>query len=98
MDDTVRLTTISTLKAESSYKADSQPKAVATHKGTSVVGTTDSLVVLDGTKKVFSLPVKYQPMSVAISVDGTEVSVGTDVFSFFPFPFFFFFFKKNLIF
>ena len=62
-----------------SFKADSQPKGLAARGNTSVLATTDALIVLDGTKKVFSHPIKYTALAVAISVDGTEVSVGSDV-------------------
>lgn len=78
LDDTVRVNNVSSKTEAGSFKADTQPKGLATHGRTSVLATADSLVVLDGSKKAFSLPIKYQAFSVAISVDGTEVSVGSD--------------------
>jgi len=78
LDDHVRVSHASTLAQVGSFKSETQPKALGSRKGISVVASADSLVVLDGTKKTFSLPIKYQAYSVAISVDGTEVAVGTD--------------------
>jgi len=79
LDDTIRVSTISTKAEAGSYKTDTQPKGLDSRGKVSVVATVDSLVVLDGSKKTFSLPIKYQAFAVAISVDGTEVSVGSDV-------------------
>jgi len=78
LDDHVRISHSSTFAQVGSFKSESQPKGLASRKGTSILANADSLVVLDGSKKVFSLSIKYQAYSVAISVDGTEVAVGTD--------------------
>lgn len=78
LDDTVRLNGVSTKAENGSYKVDSQPKGFSAHGNTAVIATGDSLIVLDGTKKMSSIPIKYQVNSIAISVDGTQVAVGAD--------------------
>jgi len=78
LDDHVRVSNATNLTQVGSFKSETQPKALASRNGTSIFASADSLIVLDGSKKVFSLPIKYQAYSVAISTDGTEVAVGTD--------------------
>jgi WD40 repeat protein len=78
LDDHVRISHASNLTQDGSFKSETQPKALASRNGTSILASADSLIVLDGHKKMFSLPIKYQAYSVAISTDGTEVAVGTD--------------------
>lgn len=79
LDDTVRTTSLAShVIGDNVFKAESQPKAFASaaRGGLSVVALNDQLVVLRDGAKVSSLAVKYQPVSVALSVDGSQVAVG----------------------
>jgi len=79
VDDTVRITPLASRQyASGSIKLDSQPQAVAAGSKSDVViaVTLNSVVVIKGEKIVSTLPAAYQPTSVAISGDETEVAVG----------------------
>lgn len=79
MDDTIRFTPLGSLQyAQQGVKLDSQPQSVAVSvkKDLAVVATLNSVVLVRGEKIVHTLPTKYQPTSVAISVDDGEVAVG----------------------
>eukprot|EP01115_Flamella_aegyptia_P006459 TRINITY_DN27069_c0_g1_i2.p1 TRINITY_DN27069_c0_g1~~TRINITY_DN27069_c0_g1_i2.p1 ORF type:complete len:405 (+),score=208.95 TRINITY_DN27069_c0_g1_i2:689-1903(+) len=80
LDDTLRVTnTKSKQYASDAVKFDSPPQDLAVgKKDTSllVVVILDSIVVLKNGQVVNKLAVKYQPSSVALSVDETTVAVG----------------------
>lgn len=79
MDDTVRFTPVAALQyAQQGLKLESQPQgvAVAHGKDITVIATLNSVVVVSGDKVVHTHATKYQPTSIAISVDSAEVAVG----------------------
>jgi WD40 repeat protein len=80
MDDTVRITPLGSRQySDAGIKLDSTPSDVAAGKKDTkliVAVITDAVVVIRDGKVASKLPVKYQPLTVAISVDEVEVAVG----------------------
>jgi len=79
MDDTVRSTPISSRAyAADSTKLDTTPADVAVSKKSNLVVAVNlaSVVLIRGGKVTKTHNVKYQPTSVALSVDETQVAVG----------------------
>eukprot|EP01111_Echinosteliopsis_oligospora_P015948 TRINITY_DN647_c0_g1_i1.p1 TRINITY_DN647_c0_g1~~TRINITY_DN647_c0_g1_i1.p1 ORF type:complete len:595 (-),score=176.23 TRINITY_DN647_c0_g1_i1:49-1833(-) len=77
MDDTLRVTPVAGgAYGAASLKFDSQPQALAVNKDVSIVATLNSIVVVKGTTAAATLPVSYQPTSVGISPNASEVIVG----------------------
>ncbi|GFO44799.1 actin-interacting protein 1, partial [Plakobranchus ocellatus] len=79
MDDTLRFTSIESMEyGNDSVKLDSQPRAVDSRNGVAVVACLNHLIVLQAPgKKLASLPIKFEALSVSISPSGTEVAVGS---------------------
>lgn len=79
MDDTVRFTPVASKSISSNFfKSETQPKALAARNDVAVVAAIDNLVVVKGSTKLSSIPIKWTAFSAAISVDGTEVAIGTE--------------------
>jgi WD40 repeat protein len=80
MDDTVRITPLKTRQYSSDgIKLDSCPSNIAVgqrDKSLIIATVVDSIVIIKDGKVANKLPVKYQPMYVAISVDETQIAVG----------------------
>jgi len=80
MDDTVRVTPLSSREySADSSKLDTTPVDIAVAKKSTLViaVNTNSVVLLKGGKTAQTLAVKYQPSTVALSVDETKVAVGS---------------------
>ncbi|KAK0058366.1 actin-interacting protein 1 [Biomphalaria pfeifferi] len=79
MDDTVRYTRSASLEySNDTLKLDSQPRAVDSKNGIAVVACLHHLVVLQAPgRKLSTLPVKFEALSVSIRPGGTEVAVGS---------------------
>ncbi len=61
-----------------------QPRAIASHGAVSVVATIKNIfAVKDGKKVGTEIPIVGIPTVVAISPDGSEVAVGTEVSCYF---------------
>ncbi|TPX34145.1 hypothetical protein SmJEL517_g03113 [Synchytrium microbalum] len=79
MDDSVRSIDVSGKSFDGAVLATgSVPKDVAAHGDYAVVATVKDVIVTKSGTKVSSLTTNYTPGSVAISPDGSEVSVGGD--------------------
>jgi len=79
MDDSLRITPLSSLQYGEAIKLDSSPSDIAVGlKDQSLIITVivDSIVVIRKGQIVNKQQVKYQPSTVAISVDETQVAVG----------------------
>lgn len=78
MDDTVRLTDLKTLEYGSHFTGmGSQPRGIACGKDDLVVvACIKEVAVLREGNPVFSLPVDYEPICVAVHPGQTEVAVG----------------------
>jgi len=80
MDDTVRITPMSAKQyKDSAVKLDSTPSDIAVGKRDQklvVAAITDALVIIKDGHVSSKLPVKYQPLAVALSVDETQLAVG----------------------
>jgi WD40 repeat protein len=78
MDDTVRITPLATKQYSGSAIAlDSTPADIAVTKKDLVVAvTTNQVVVIRGGNLANKHSVSYQPTSVAVSVDETQIAVG----------------------
>jgi len=80
MDDTVRFTPLSTRHySDSAVKLDSTPTDVAVGKKDTklvVAAIADALVVIKDGHVVNKVQVKYQPLTLAFSVDETQLAVG----------------------
>ncbi|KAL5016920.1 hypothetical protein ScPMuIL_006509 [Solemya velum] len=57
-------------------KVDSQPKDVAAKHGQIVIACVNHILVFEGERKVTTLNVTYEPVSVSIHPDGREIAVG----------------------
>ncbi|BFY98615.1 hypothetical protein BsWGS_01655 [Bradybaena similaris] len=81
MDDTIRFTPTSSLEySGQALKLDSQPRAVDSKNGVTVVACIHHIVVLEVPgRKLSTLPVKFESLSVNIRPGGTEVAVGSEV-------------------
>ncbi|KAH9491908.1 hypothetical protein Btru_029063 [Bulinus truncatus] len=79
MDDTIRFTRPASLEySNDSIKLDSQPRAVDSKNGIAVVACLHHLVVFQAPgRKLSTLPVKFESLSVSIRPGGTEVAVGS---------------------
>ncbi|RUS75092.1 hypothetical protein EGW08_017146 [Elysia chlorotica] len=79
MDDTIRFTSVKSLEyGNDSTKLDSQPQAVDSKNGVTVVACLKHLIVLEGSgQKVSALPISFEASSVSISPSGTAVAVGS---------------------
>jgi len=80
IDDTVKITPLHTLQYGEGIALGAQPCAVASSKDVTVVATQATIVVLRGTQIVTKHDVTHQPLSIAISPDGTRVAVGSKDF------------------
>jgi len=78
MDDTLRITPMASRQYGESVKFDSSPAdvAVGKHDGLILVVNIDSIVVLKGGQIVNKHQVKFQPTSIALSVDEKQIAVG----------------------
>lgn len=80
LDDTIRITSLTgrTYSADA-IKVSTPPADIAVgHKDTSLIlaATMDSIVVIRNGQAVNTHAVKFQPASIALSVDETQVAVG----------------------
>ncbi|KAK7110487.1 actin-interacting protein 1-like [Littorina saxatilis] len=77
MDDFVRFSSISNRQfTGGEVKLDSQPKSVDCHNGVVVVASVQHLTVLDGNRKLSTMPVKSEALSLSIHPGGCTVAVG----------------------
>jgi len=79
MDDTIRFTPLDSLHySQQGLKLDAQPQGAAgsIKSNLVVVVTLNSVLLIRDEKIVHTVPTKYQPTSVALSVDDAEVAVG----------------------
>jgi WD40 repeat protein len=79
MDDTLRFTPLASREYNAnSVTFDSNPVDVAVSKKSDLVVAVNlnSVVVIKGGKQVSKLSTKYEPTSVALNVDNTQVAVG----------------------
>jgi len=79
MDDTVRITPLSSRQYSDAITLDSTPADIAVaHKDQKLIVAvvTDSIVVIKDGKVATKLPAKYQPTCVSFSVDDTLLAVG----------------------
>eukprot|EP01128_Nolandella_sp_AFSM9_P008535 TRINITY_DN5240_c0_g1_i1.p1 TRINITY_DN5240_c0_g1~~TRINITY_DN5240_c0_g1_i1.p1 ORF type:complete len:598 (+),score=135.16 TRINITY_DN5240_c0_g1_i1:322-2115(+) len=76
VDDTVKFTPTSTLEYVEGVKLDSQPRTIASRGDIVVVGTVDSVIVMQDGKILSTLAIKFS--SSAIAIAGDEVAVGGD--------------------
>lgn len=79
MDDTIRFTPTSGLVySNDTLKLESQPRAVDSKNGVAVVACLHHLVVIQAPgRKLSTLPVKFEALSVSIRAGGNEVAVGS---------------------
>jgi len=81
MDDTIRVTSLNSLEYGTSVSMGSSPIDIAISKKENkpfiLVALIDSVVVVVDGKIITKLQVKYQPTSIALSADETQVSVGS---------------------
>jgi len=83
IDDSVKITSLGeggSLEYGESVALGAQPCAVASVKDHTVVATSAGIVILQGSQIVNKHEVKYQPASIALSPDGTQVAVGAKDF------------------
>jgi len=80
MDDTIRITPLKTRQySGEGIKLEKTPQSIAVgqkNKSLILAATLDSVVVIKDGKIASTTPVKYQPTSIALSVDETQVAVG----------------------
>jgi len=79
MDDTIRITPITTKQYGESIKLDSSASDVAVgikDSGLIIVVLVDSIVILRNGQIVNKFAVKFQPSSVALSISENQVAVG----------------------
>ncbi|XP_050398777.1 actin-interacting protein 1 [Patella vulgata] len=76
IDDTIRFSSVSSKSYGSSIKLESQPKSVDASGSISVVACINHLVVFENERKISSLPINYEALSVALHPGLTEVAVG----------------------
>uniref|UniRef100_A0A6B2L0E5 Uncharacterized protein n=1 Tax=Arcella intermedia TaxID=1963864 RepID=A0A6B2L0E5_9EUKA len=75
-DDTIRFNSLDSREYGQGVDLGGQPSALDGAGNVVVVATHEAIVVLDNQNIVSKLPVKYDPCSIAISPDGSEVVVG----------------------
>jgi WD40 repeat protein len=76
IDDTVKITPLSTRVFGEGIDIGSQPNGVDGRDNIIVISAHDSIIVLESGNIVNKFPVKFEPISIAISPDRTEVAVG----------------------
>jgi len=76
LDDTVRITSASTLTYNVSIKVEGVPAGVAVAGDVVVCGHSNGVAVIKNNAIASSLSVSYRPQAIAISPDGKQVAVG----------------------
>jgi WD40 repeat protein len=77
VDDTIKFTPLSTRVYSKGIPLGSQPNGVDGHDNIVVVSAHDSVIVFDGQNVSHKLSVKYEPISIALSPNKSEVAVGS---------------------
>lgn len=77
MDDAVRFSSVSAKQfLDGEVKLESQPKGVDMVNGVAVVASIQHLTVLEGSRKLTTLPIQFEAMCVNIHPGGSTVAVG----------------------
>jgi len=79
VDDTVKFTPLHSRSQPDGISLGSQPNGVDGRENVTVISAHDSIIVIENEKIVFKLPVKFEPISIAISPDRSEVAVGSKI-------------------
>jgi WD40 repeat protein len=77
VDDTIKLTELSTRVYGAGIPLGSQPNGIDGHGNVIVVSVHDAIVVLHDGNIVNKFPVKFEPSSIALSPNKNEVAVGS---------------------
>ncbi|XP_059174780.1 WD repeat-containing protein 1-B-like isoform X2 [Physella acuta] len=79
MDDTIRFTRAAALEySNDALKLDSQPRSVDSKNGVSIVACLHHLLVIQAPgRKLSTLPVQFEALSISIRPGGHEVAVGS---------------------
>ncbi|KAG0205103.1 hypothetical protein BGX28_003203 [Mortierella sp. GBA30] len=78
MDDSIRISNINTPSDVSVFSSSGMPKGVGASDDKTVVVAAENLIqIIQGGKKVDSLPVGYNATAAAINAQGTTVAIGS---------------------
>jgi len=77
VDDTIKITPLISRSQPNGISLGSQPNGIDGREDVIVVSAHDCIVVLEKESIVSKLPVKFEPISIAISPDLSEVAVGS---------------------
>jgi WD40 repeat protein len=77
VDDTIKFSPLSNRVFDKGTPLGSQPNGIDGHDNIVAVSAHDSIIVFEGQEITHKLPTKFEPISIAISPNKTEVAVGS---------------------